>query len=919
MEQAIKVEVPGAVDPGQLSLWASKPVVRSGDSDNVGVRQSRGSGSSIIRRVFTEPNVDPFSDVAWERRSASILSADGKSVFEQEDVEIPSFWSATATNVVASKYFKGSIDLGNRENSVKQLLNRVVHTISDWGEQDGYFTNESRRIFEDELTHVLLHQYCSFNSPVWFNVGIEEKPQCSACFINSVDDTMDSILDLAKIEGTLFKHGSGTGSNLSSLRSSKEHLSSGGWASGPVSFMRGYDAFAGVIKSGGKNRRAAKMVILNADHPDIEEFVLCKVKEERKAKALIQAGYDGGLNGEAYSSVFFQNSNNSVRVTDDFMQKALKNQEIDLMAVTTDDIVDRKNARELLQLIAEAAHECGDPGIQFDTTVNKWHTCLDTTRIHASNPCSEYMFIDDSACNLASINLLKFLKDDGTFDVDSFRHVIELVITAQDIIVDNASYPSGKIEENSHLYRTLGLGYANLGALLMCLGIPYNSDQGRAWASAITAILTGEAYRVSAELAASNGPFEEYNQNTSSMMNVMRNHRTALEAIDRSLIPKNLIEGAERSWDLAVDYGQRYGYRNAQVTVLAPTGTISFMMDCDTTGIEPDIGLVKYKKMVDGGTIRIVNQSVSKALRTLGYSEKAREAILSYLEDHGSLEGAPRLQDEHLPVFDCALAPEPGGRSISWRGHIRMMAAVQPFLSGAISKTVNVSHDTTVDEIYEIYVEAWKLGLKAICIYRDGCKADQPLGLKKGKKETKSRPTRRRLPEERKAITHKFSIGGHEGYITVGMYEDGGPGEIFVRMAKEGSVVSGLMDSFATATSIMLQYGVPLRVLIDKFSHMRFEPSGATTNRDIPRAKSVLDYIFRWLSMKYLPSEEAELLAQQPQLELPFGTVLDVEERERTISRNQGDSPPCPNCGSITSRNGSCYLCPNCGTTTGCS
>ncbi len=921
MERATRYSEPGILDPGQLKLWTSQEPLRQEvriPSERIGLAQ--GPGAMKIRRWFSEAGSDPFSEVKWEKRSASIISAEGKSVFEQQDVEVPSFWSATATNVVASKYFKGSVDGVEREHSVRQLIGRVVDTITEWGIKDGYFADgESATTFSQELKHVLVHQYAAFNSPVWFNVGVEKKPQCSACFINSVEDTMDSILDLAKIEGTLFKHGSGTGTNLSSLRSSKEHLSSGGWASGPVSFMRGYDAFAGVIKSGGKTRRAAKMVILNAQHPDIEEFVLCKVKEERKAKALITAGYDGDINGEAYSSVFFQNSNNSVRVSDEFMEKAVKNQVIELCAVTTGEVIERKNARDLLRLITESTHECGDPGLQFDTTINRWHTCSDSTIINASNPCSEYMFIDNSACNLASINLLKFLNKDGSLDVDTFRHVVGIMIIAQDIIVDNAAYPSQNITRNSHDYRPLGLGYANLGALIMCQGYPYHSDEGRAMAAAVTALMTGEAYRVSSELSAALGPFAEFDCNRNSMLNVIGLHRAAIPGIDQDLVPEELLDAVEHAWELAEEGGKEFGFRNAQVTVLAPTGTISFMMDCDTTGIEPDLGLIKYKKMVDGGTIRIVNQSIDKALTKLNYSSNDREAILSYLEDHGSLEGAPRLKDEHLPVFDCALPPEAGGRSISAKGHIRMMGAVQPFISGAISKTVNASHDTTVDEIFDIFVEAWRMGLKSIAIYRDGCKSDQPLAIKQPAAPARKRPVRRRLPEEREAITHKFSIGGHEGYITVGKYEDNSPGEIFVRMAKEGSVVSGLMDSFATATSIMLQYGVPLRVLVDKFSHMRFEPSGATTNRDIPRAKSVLDYIFRWLSMKFLPPDEAELLAQQPQLELPFGTVLDVEDRERRVSRIQSDSPPCPNCGCITSRNGSCYLCTNCGTTTGCS
>ncbi len=899
-----------AVDERQLAFWSEEgprpPAV-----------PSRGRAPGIgFRRHFTRPDVHPFDAVTWEIRSASITASDGTPVFIQERVEVPSFWSATATNVVASKYFKGAPDMGEREWSVKQLISRVVHTITRWGRADGYFATDAQaRTFADELTHLLLHQYASFNSPVWFNVGIEARPQCSACFINSVEDTMDSILDLAKIEGTLFKHGSGTGTNFSTLRSSKERLSSGGRASGPVSFMRGYDAFAGVIKSGGKTRRAAKMVILDVDHPDIVEFIKCKAVEERKAKALIAAGCDGGLTGEAYSSVFFQNSNNSVRVTDEFMERALRGQDWELRAVTTGEVLERVNARTLLRLIAECAHECGDPGLQFDTTINRWHTCADTTRIRASNPCSEFMFIDDSACNLASLNLVKFLGDDGVFDAESFCYAIDIMIAAQDIIVDNSQYPTPKIAANSHRYRPLGLGYANLGSLLMNLGLPYDSEGGRALAASITALMTGEAYRMSTELASLLGPFECFEANRSSTLRVLGMHRAKIDEIDEDLVPPLLMSRVRAVWQQVEEGVQAHGVRNAQVTVLAPTGTISFMMDCDTTGIEPDIALVKYKKMVDGGTVRIVNRSLGRALSTLGYAPHEIERIIECVERTGTIEGAPGLREDHLPVFDCALTPEHGTRCISPLGHLRMMAAVQPFISGAISKTVNVGHDTTVEEIYDIFVEAWKLGLKSVSIYRDGCKSDQPLTLRKESKQVAKRPLRRRLPPERQAVTHKFSIGGHEGYITVGKYEDGTPGEIFVRMAKEGSVVSGLMDSFATATSIMLQYGVPLSVLVDKFSHLRFEPSGATTNPQIPTAKSVLDYIFRWLALKFLTPEESETLANDPQLEL---SVLPVAQ-ERSGLRDQSSSPPCPSCGSITVSSGKCYVCPNCGTTTGCS
>lgn len=913
MKHAVSLE-DAAVDERQLIFWPHKA---SPTRTPRGAPVETGRGVAFRRR-FTRPGEHPFDAVTWEERTASISAADGSTVFHQEHVEVPSFWSATATNVVASKYFKGSPDMGEREHSVKQLISRVVDTITAWGIKDGYFSGDVARVYSDELTHLLLHQFASFNSPVWFNVGIEARPQCSACFINSVEDTMDSILELAKIEGTLFKHGSGTGTNLSSLRSSKERLSSGGKASGPVSFMRGYDAFAGVIKSGGKTRRAAKMVILDVDHPDITEFIKCKVREERKAKALVAAGYDGGLTGEAYSSVFFQNSNNSVRVTDDFMEQALRGGEWNLRAVTTGEVIERCSARQLLRLIAECAHECGDPGLQFDTTINKWHTCADTTRIRASNPCSEFMFVDDSACNLASLNLMKFLDDDGSFDVESFRHAVDIMITAQDIIVDNSQYPTPRIATNSRRYRPLGLGYANLGCLLMTLGLAYDSDRGRAMASAITALMTGEAYRFSAELASTLGPFEAYPPNRSSMLGVLGLHRAHVAQIDGEAVPSLLLDTVRKVWQLADEGARTHGVRNAQVTVLAPTGTISFMMDCDTTGIEPDIALVKFKKMVDGGTIRIVNRSLGRALTTLGYAPHQTDRILEHIERTGTIENAPGLLDEHLPVFDCALAAEQGVRSIGPLGHLRMMGAVQPFVSGAISKTVNVGHDTTVDEVYDIFVEAWKLGLKAVCIYRDRCKNDQPLSLRKEPKPVAKKPMRRRLPPERQAVTHKFSIGGHEGYITVGKYEDGTPGEIFVRMAKEGSVVSGLMDSFATATSIMLQYGVPLNVLIDKFSHLRFEPSGATTNPQIPTAKSVLDYIFRWLALKFFAPEEAETIVGQPQLEL---SVLPVAQGDSGVKPGgeQSSSPPCPSCGCITVTSGKCYVCPNCATTTGCS
>jgi ribonucleoside-diphosphate reductase alpha chain len=793
--------------------------------------------------------------------------------------------------------------------------------------------------FGDELKHLLLHQYAAFNSPVWFNVGVEKKPQCSACFINAVDDSMASILDLAKTEGLLFKYGSGTGTNLSTLRSSREMLSTGGQASGPVSFMRGFDAFAGVIKSGGKTRRAAKMVILNADHPDVEDFIDCKVDEERKAWALIDQGYDGSFNGEAYSSVFFQNSNNSVRATNDFMRAVIDDGTWTTRAVTDGRPMGTYRARELMRKIAEGTHVCGDPGLQFDTTINDWHTCKNTDRIHASNPCSEYMFLDNSACNLASLNLMKFRRPDGEFAIEDFRHAVRILLTAMEIIVDNSSYPREEITHNSRRFRPLGLGYANLGALLMSRGLPYDSDEGRDFAAAITALLCGQAYLTSAEIARELGPFDGYEENREPMLEVIRKHRAALGGINRNRVPGDLIAAADEAWREAFVVGHDYGYRNSQVTVLAPTGTIGFMMDCDTFGVEPDIALVKYKKLVDGGLLKIVNHTVPAALERLGYEDDQIQAILQHIDEQDTIEGAPHLAAAHLPVFDCAFKPARGERSIQYMGHVRMMAAVQPFLSGAISKTVNMPQEASVEEIMKTYVEAWKLGLKAIAIYRDNSKRLQPLNTSrdeqkgaKAKTELLSppEPHRVRLPDERQAVTHKFSIAGHEGYITVGLYPNGKPGEMFISMAKEGSVVSGLMDSFATAVSIMLQYGVPLKVLVNKFSHMRFEPSGMTTNPQLPLAKSILDYIFRWLDLKFgeqAAADAAEAAAAttatgaaspsaRPALAAAAGGIA---AQERLIYATQADSPPCAECGSGTVRNGACYKCHNCGATTGCS
>lgn len=906
-------------------------VVKAGQEVLHPEEESAGEGNSApkglkIRRRFTQPGVNVYDTVQWERRTAQITGEKGEVVFEQHDVEVPAFWSQIATNVVVSKYFRGKVGSPERETSVRQMISRVVDTITRWGAEQGYFaTGEDVQAFYDELTHLLLYQKASFNSPVWFNVGVVERPQCSACFIQSVEDSMESIMDLAKSEALLFKGGSGTGTNLSPLRSSREHLSGGGIASGPVSFMKGYDAFAGVIKSGGKTRRAAKMVILNADHPDIVEFIQCKAEEEKKAWALIEQGYDPGFNvpGGAYDSVFFQNANHSVRVNDAFMQAVEEDGEWKTYAVTTGEVMGVYKARDLFRMMAEAAWICGDPGIQFHDTINDWHTCPNTGPINASNPCSEYLFLDDSACNLASLNLMKFRREDGRFDVESFVHACEIMITAQEIIVDNASYPTSKIEKNSHDYRPLGLGYANLGALLMANGLPYDSEEARALAGVITAVMTGAAYRQSARMAQVLGPFPGFERNREPCLRVLRKHRNAVDEINPVLVPTDLIRSAREIWEETIALADKYGVRNAQATVIAPTGTISFLMDCDTTGIEPDIALVKYKKLVGGGLIKIVNNTVPEALRRLGYSEEQIGRIVAYIDQNDTIEGAPDLKEEHLPVFDCAFRPAKGKRSIDPMGHIKMMAAVQPFVSGSISKTVNMPKEATPEDIERIYMSAWKLGLKCIAVYRDGCKRTQPLStrLEDEDKKVEWKPVRRKLPDERKSITHKFSVAGHEGYITVGMYEDGSPGEIFLIMNKEGSVISGLMDSFATAISLALQYGVPLKALVDKFSHVRFEPAGVTNNPEIPIAKSVVDYIFRWLALKFLPPEDQP---GGPVKSLENGSAVaekrnpGSEALEKEVFRVQSDAPPCPDCGAIMVRSGACYQCPNCGTTSGC-
>jgi ribonucleoside-diphosphate reductase alpha chain len=922
----------------------------------------RATGLEFQRR-FTDGKVSPFDAVEWERRTALIGNDKGQVIFRQENVEVPKSWSQTATNIVVSKYFHGKPNTPERETSVRQLIARVVDTIVRWGEEGGYFaTTESRNIFRDELTHLLVHQKMAFNSPVWFNVGVQAKPQCSACFINSVQDNMESIMNLAKTEGMLFKWGSGTGTNFSSLRGSRESLSGGGIASGPVSFMKGFDAFAGVIKSGGKTRRAAKMVILNADHPDIMEFIESKMKEERKAHVLIEQGYNSSIDGEAYSSVFFQNANHSVRVTDDFMRAAEEDRDWWTRNVNDGKVCDQYRAKDLLKEMAKSAWQCGDPGMQYDTTINRWHTCKATDRINASNPCSEYMFLDDTACNLASLNLLKFLGGNGQFDSEGFRHAVDVTITAQEILVDNASYPTERIARNSHDYRPLGLGYANLGALLMSLALPYDSDGGRDFCGAITALMTGEAYAQSARIAERMGPFGGYLRNRDSMLDVMRMHRDALRPIKEDNVQPSLLHAAKKSWDEAVELGERFGYKNSQVSVLAPTGTIGFMMDCDTTGIEPDLALVKQKRLVGGGVIKIVNNTVPQALMKLGYPPEQVAQIVDYIDANGTIEGAPGFKLEHLDVFDCSLTSIGGGRSISWRGHLRMMAAAQPFISGAISKTINMPEESTVEDIMEAYTESWKFGLKAVAIYRDNSKRSQPLSAAGKKEDEKTAAVaipvpavvapiaeavpaqqnlfpgtqRRKLSAERDSITHKFSIGGHEGYLTVGKYSDGTPGEIFIKMAKEGSTLSGIMDAFALSVSISLQYGVPLRALVDKFVNSRFEPSGYTGNPQIRYAKSIVDYIGRWLGGKfispdYLDADVAAALATETeaapspaaapaQAATPaFGAKVAEPEAATRPRAAIDDAPSCSECGMLMTPNGSCYKCSNCGSTSGCS
>jgi ribonucleoside-diphosphate reductase alpha chain len=982
------------------------------------VASAKRAPGLAFRRFFTKPGVSPYDEVEWERRTAQITDAQGNTIFEQKDVEVPKDWSMTATNIVASKYLHGTIGTPERESGVRALVTRVAETIRDWGLAQGYFkTPEDGATFHDELSHILIRQYAAFNSPVWFNVGCDRiepnsdarnwhwnpaagrvefgvtgysTPQCSACFINSVQDSLDSILTLAKTEGMLFKWGSGTGTNLSPLRSSTEGLSGGGIASGPLSFMKGFDAFAGVIKSGGKTRRAAKMVILNIDHPDIIDFIECKSKEEAKAHTLVAAGYDGSSpDSEAYSSIFFQNANNSVRVTDDFMYAVLRDTDFSTKAVKDGRPMQTFKAKDLLFRISDATWRCGDPGMQFDTTVNRWHTSKNTARINASNPCSEYMFLDDSACNLASMNLLKFAPN-GTFDVEAYRHAVDVLITAQEILVDNAGYPTEMIGKNSHDYRPLGLGYANLGALLMAAGLPYDSDAGRDYAACVTAIMCGQAYLQSSKIAeqcpalvpateptkkglaetnlGSNvmpgGACPGWYINREPFLDVIRMHRASVNNINKNNVPPPLYEASKQTWDEALAHGEKHGYRNSQVTVLAPTGTIGFMMDCDTTGVEPDLALVKYKKLVGGGMIKIVNNTVPTALFKLGYSHDEADKIVSYIDATGTIEGAPHINDEHLAVFDCSFKPAKGTRSIAYMGHLRMMAATQPFISGAISKTVNLPENASVEDIMEAYLQAWKLGLKAVAVYRDGCKKSQPLSAagtstalsKKGDAAAASAPqkeenlngppdaVRHKLQAERRSITHKFNVGGHEGYITVGLYPNDKVGEIFITMAKEGSTVSGLMDSFSCAVSIALQHGVPLKLLCEKFAHTRFEPSGWSGNPDIGFAKSIMDYIFRWLDLRFSTGQQQMLfenLRLRPSTPPTAEAVGDINGSTEVSGGRAsspvpaagshhaadalagiidlGDAPTCSFCGSIMTRNGSCYRCGSCGSTSGCS
>jgi ribonucleoside-diphosphate reductase alpha chain len=887
-----------------------------------------------VRRLFTIEGRDPYDEVEWEIRDAHIPGKNGPA-FEQKNVEFPKFWSQTATNIVAQKYFRGRMSSPERESSVKHMIGRIVGTIGTWGRDGGYFASEDEaETFEAELKAILVNQLAAFNSPVWFNVGFEEKPQCSACFILSIEDNMDSILDWIRREGVIFRGGSGSGINLSKLRSSKEQLSKGGYASGPVSFMRGADASAGTIKSGGKTRRAAKMVVLDIDHPDITEFIWCKAHEEEKARVLEAAGYDMSLDSPDWSSIQYQNANNSVRVSDAFMEAVEADTDWNLTARSDGTVVDTIKARKLLHELSEAAWRCADPGVQYDTTINSWHTLPNTGRINASNPCSEYMSIDDSACNLASLNLMKFRREDGELDVEAFEHACDVVFLAQEIMVGNSSYPTPEIERNAKAYRQLGLGYANLGALLMARGLAYDSDEGRAYAAAITALMTGRAYRKSSEIAGRMGPFAGYRPNAAAMLGVIAKHRAAVGNIaNAETVPADLLGAARKSWDEALDLGEVNGYRNAQATVLAPTGTISFMMDCDTTGVEPDFSLVKSKKLVGGGEITIVNKTVAGGLEKLGYAPNEVDEIVAFVDERNTVVGAPYVKSEHYPVFDCAV----GDRAIHYRGHVKMMGAIQPFISGAISKTVNLPETATIEDIAQLYTDAWRLGVKAVAIYRDNCKVAQPLSGKgdKGAQTTlgsaggaMSAPKRRRLPDDRNEIGRKFRVGEYEGYIHVGVFDDGSPGDIFVDIAKDGTTLQGLMNSLMIAVSMGLQYGVPPEVYVSKLSHLRFEPSGPTNDADIRAAKSIPDYIFRWFGKKFLDvdqQEEAGILSMEVRAQMAeryasgeSKPVVETAPGQTALFNPHEDAIECNRCGGRMVRAGTCYTCRDCGTSTGC-
>ena len=954
-----------------------------------------------IRRHFTTEGVHPYEEVRWERRDARITNfRDGAVAFEQLGVEVPEGWSLNATNILAQKYFRGTLGTPEREWSLKQVADRVVDTLTAWGMRDGYFADRAEaETFRDELKHLIVHQKAAFNSPVWFNIGVQGVPQQgSACFILSVEDSMDSILNWYVEEGIIFKGGSGAGVNLSRIRSSHELLKGGGTASGPVSFMRGADSSAGTIKSGGKTRRAAKMVILDVDHPDIEDFIWCKALEERKARVLRDAGFDMDLDGADSHSIQYQNANNSVRVTDEFMQAVLADADWELTARTDGSVVRRVKARDLFRQFAHAAWECADPGMQFDTTINKWHTAPNAGRINGSNPCSEYMHLDNSACNLASLNLLKFLHEDGSFDVESFRAAVEVLFTGQEIIVGNADYPTEKIAENSRDFRELGIGYANLGAMLMANGLPYDSDAGRAWAAAVTALMTGHAYATSARIAGRMGPFAGFHENAEPMVNVLRMHQSAASRIDEERVPPELLSAAQEAWDEAVALAEQYGVRNSQASVLAPTGTIGLLMDCDTTGVEPDLALVKMKKLVGGGTMSIVNQTVPRALRQLGYAQDQVDQIIAYVDEHKTIVGAPFLTSGHLPVFACSM----GDNTIHYSGHVRMLGAVQPFISGSVSKTVNMPEDVTVEDVEKLHVDAWRLGIKAIAIYRDNCKVGQPLSTVKkearGAKaveggdaappgsdaEARDREVaariaelesaleherartaepvvvgavRERLPRRRRSSTFAFRVADCEGYVTVGEYEDGRPGEVFIKVSKQGSTLAGIMDAFSISISLGLQHGVPLATYVRKYSNMKFEPAGITDDAEIRIATSLVDYIFRRLALDYLPYEERLDLGVLSTSERFQPTLPGVEEsatpsvglvdegpvgggtaagpsRVTTplpprpagsgataslTGTEQRDAPFCYNCGNVMQRAGSCYVCPSCGSTSGCS